>query len=76
MKYLLALTLILSACAPATTPPGCDMSYACNGNMACINNFHTNGGNGTFQTESDCLLWETAFLNSYVRSSATACSCH
>lgn len=76
MRILLVI-LLLSACSPVdSSSPGCDMSYSCNSNMACINNFNKSGGTGHFQTESDCLLWETAFLNSFVRSSATACSCH
>lgn len=59
---------------PVTT---CTMSYSCNGNARCINDMHAYSGSGSFSSESDCLAWETGFLNSfgYPYDSVTACSC-
>jgi hypothetical protein len=74
---LVAMVLILSACAPAQhQSTAWNMSYSCNGNIACINNFHATGGSGSFSSESDCLVWETGFLNSFglPRVSCSACT--
>lgn len=57
---------------------GCNMTYNCNGNVSCVNSMHVTGGSGSFQNETDCLAWETGFLNSYglPRVSATSCTCY
>ena len=75
MKYI-ALLILLVGCA-AQQPPGCDMSYSCGNDSRCIQHLGY-GQSGHFQNEQDCLVWETAFLNSgYNHSvSATACSCN
>ena len=80
---LVVLLLVLAGCAgsgsgTSTQAHGCNMSYSCNGNVSCINDMHAYNGSGTFQTEQDCLVWETGFLNSFgnPRDSVSACSCY
>jgi hypothetical protein len=75
MKTVLLFIILLTSCAPVQ-PPGCNMNWSCNNNTRCIQQQGSNGNSGFFQTESDCLIWETAFINSYAGATVTSCSCH
>jgi hypothetical protein len=77
---LVAIVMGLFACAPQQhQSTAWNMSYyCCNGNncnAACVNNFHAYSGSGSFSSESDCLAWETGFLNIYApQANCTACT--
>ena len=81
MKKYLILALILSACGQVNaTQPTCTMTWTC-GNSACERSEGAWSGSGSFtgaNDESDCLVWETAFLNSagYPYNTVTSCSCN
>lgn len=58
----------------------CTMTWSC-GNQGCANAEGSWSGNGSFSgsnDESDCLVWETAFLNSngYPNNRVSSCSCN
>lgn len=76
--YVLLLAAIVPnvGCAPQQhQSTAWTMEYYCNGNTACINNFHAYSGSGSFSSESDCLAWETGFLNVYTHPQASCTSC-
>lgn len=68
----------LVSCGPVPQPV-CTMSWTC-GTASCAAHMGAWSGNGSFSganDESDCLIWETAFLNSTGNpyNHVTACSC-
>ena len=69
MKFLslVVLALTLSACAPQQhQSTAWTMSWQCYNSYCCshVGNGNACSGNGSFSSESDCVVWETAFLNS------------
>lgn len=75
--YGTLLALTLTSCAPATQEiTGYKMTWSCNGNTRCINNMHAYYGSGDFTSETNCLVWETAFINNYYNATVTACTGH
>ena len=78
MKSLMFLVIAIgmTACAPQPRQSTAwTMEYYCNGNVACINNFHAYSGSGSFSNETDCLAWQTGFLNLYTRPQASCTAC-
>ncbi len=72
--------VVVLGCAPIAPPPVCTMTWTC-GNAACAYAEGAWSGNGSFSganDESDCLAWETLFLNAtgYPYNRVTACSCN
>jgi hypothetical protein len=72
---------VVCACAPQQhVSTAWTMSYYCcsaynNCNAACVNNFRAYSGSGSFASESDCLAWETGFLNLYQpQANVTSCT--
>ena len=80
-SLIVVLCLALYACAlDQPPPPQCTMSWSC-GNSQCAADQGQWSGNGTFSgsnDESDCLAWETLFLNGpgYPHNSVSACTCN
>lgn len=82
MKLLLAVVVLLAGigCAPERQIQGYSMSWTCY-TTYCYTHMSPNswGGNGNFANESDCLAWETGFLNTAGyngNGSVTACTAH
>jgi len=75
--FAIVVLSLLAACAPKKDPTW-NMSWSCNGGTYCITHVspNSNGGNGSFSNETDCLAWEAAFLNTagYYTGSVTACT--
>ena len=70
----------LTGCGRTNNTPTCTMTWTC-GNQTCANAEGAWSGNGSFtgsNDESDCLVWETAFLNSagYPNNRVTSCTCN
>lgn len=64
--FILMITMFMMACAPSNQPHQStewNMTYNCNGNRNCASNMGAWSGSGSFSNESDCLAWETGFLN-------------
>ena len=81
MKKLLTILAIiaLTSCAPAQhVSTAWTMSWQCYTNYCASHVSPASwGGNGTFSSESDCLVWETGFLNTAGANgggSVTACT--
>lgn len=76
--FMLFILVALSACAPKV--PTCTMNWSC-GNSSCAYSEGAWSGSGTFtgnNAESDCLGWETLFLNcgySCYGNRVSSCSC-
>ena len=77
MKSVLVLLfgIMLGACAETIQKHGYNMSWSCNGNTRCMTNMRASSGAGQFQVESNCLVWETAFINNYTYPQATVTAC-
>lgn len=72
-KFLLSLSLI--ACG-SPQQPYYSMNWNCGTDSKCKANMGAQSGSGTFHVESDCLAWETAFLNNYKNVSVSSCVYH
>jgi len=79
MKYFLAALIILTgvACGPGSNGQTyqCTMSYSCGTSNSCYQHQNPSSGSGSFATEQDCLVWETAWINNYSGASASSCTC-
>lgn len=78
MKKITLLAILLAGCAGTNqNPPTYNMSWRC-GTQACCNHMvpYSCGGSGSFTDESDCLAWETVFLNGvgYPYNTVTSCT--
>jgi hypothetical protein len=82
---IILLALLLDGCGgpndtvPVVQPapsPYYSMTWSCGSNSACAQRQGAYSGAGQFTNESDCLAWETAFINSYSGSTVTACTYH
>jgi len=76
---VLLLSGMLMGCAPSNQPhqsTAWSMTWNCDGNASCARSMGAWYGSGTFSSESDCLAWETGFLNSFGQpyDSCTACT--
>jgi len=74
---LIAFVIGMSACAPQQhQSTAWTMSWACYTNYCCthVGNGNACSGNGSFSSESDCVVWETAFLNSAAANHAGSVS--
>jgi len=78
VKKILLIVLVagIAGCAADNQRHGYSMSWSCDGNLACERNMGAWNGNGTFDNETDCLAWETGFLNSfgYPYDSVSSCT--
>jgi hypothetical protein len=82
MRFLGLVTLlfVIGCGSNQQTVQGYSMSWSCR-TTYCYTHVSPNswGGNGDFATESDCLAWETGFLNTAGyngNGSVTACTAH
>jgi len=80
VKSLIYLVVAIGmvACAPQKhESTAWNMSWHC-GTQACCNHMvpYSCGGNGSFSNETDCLAWETVFLNGtgYPYNTVTSCT--
>jgi hypothetical protein len=73
-------SLFASSCGQAPgSNPQCTTNWSC-GNAACASSLGSWSGSGTFtgsNDESDCLAWQTLFLNGtgYPYNRVSSCSC-
>jgi hypothetical protein len=79
MRYLLAAFIVLCSvdCGPGSSNKTyqCTMTYSCGTNATCYSHQNPSSGSGSFSTEQDCLVWETAWINNYNGATATSCTC-
>lgn len=78
MKYIMMIFVFgLISCADNSNNNQThyySMTWSCGNNSVCANHMKAWSGNGSFTSESDCLVWETAFINNYYSSSVTSCT--
>lgn len=73
--FMLLILLGLTSCAADSQQQHFyDMSWSCGANSNCANHMGNWRGSGQFSNEQDCLVWETAFLNSYNNVYVTPCT--
>jgi hypothetical protein len=78
MKQLLVLTIVFLGvgCAqPQHVSTAWTMTFNCDGNVKCADSMGAWSGSGSFASESDCLAYETGFLNSFGNPQVSCTSC-
>lgn len=73
--FVIAALALLSCCAPSPNPTW-NMTWNCDGNVNCASHMGAWNGSGSFANETDCLVWETSFLNDFGApwDSVTSCT--